>query len=312
MPASKPGPAGIAAEDSPARSTLWSDVRLFTAHLRLKFQLLLAPIFMLGALLAGARPTGKLLFAFLALHVGMYGGLTAFNSYYDRDRGPIAFMKHPALATRFVRDAAVAIQIGAVILLFFLRPLAAVPALALFAMAIAYSHPRWRWKAHLGASLFAVSVGQGILAFAIGYLAGGGAAAGLLGPRVATAGLGATLITLGVYPVTQVYQIEEDRARGDRTLALAIGWRKTLVVAALMLAAGVGLFLVALAGRIASFWWVVLPAGVLGLWCLFGLWARRFESLDAYRNHDWALGVGMLAAGAFWVLIVSEWIRDAR
>lgn len=312
MPVSKSGPAGVVAEDAPPRSTLWSDARLFTAHLRLKFQLLLAPIFMLGALLAGAPPTFKLLFAFLALHVGMYGGLTAFNSYYDRDRGPIAFMKHPDLATRFVRDAAVAIQIVALIVLFCLRPPAAAPALALFAMAVAYSHPRWRWKAHLGASLFAVSVGQGLLAFAIGFLAGGGPAAGLLAPQVAMAGVGATLITLGVYPVTQLYQIEEDRARGDRTLAIAIGWRKTLVVSALLLAAGVGLFLLALVGRIAPLWSIVLPAGVLGLWVLLAVWARRFESLDAYRNHDWALGAGMMASGAFWVLIVSEWIRDAR
>ncbi len=312
MPVSKPGPTGVVAGSSPACSTLGSDVRLLGAHLRIAFQLLLAPIFMLGALLAGGEPTFALALSFIAVHAGIYGGMTAFNSYYDRDRGPIAFMKRPVPATPFVRDAALAIQLGAVILLLLLRPAAAGPALALVAMGIAYSHPRWRWKAHLGASLFAVSVGQGILAFAIGYLAGGGPAAGLREPRVAAAALGAALVTLGLYPVTQVYQIEEDRARGDRTLAIAIGWRGALLVSAVVLAAGVGLLLGALAGRIAPFWSVVLPAGVLGLWGLFGLWARRFEQLDAYRNHDWALGLGIVAASVFWLLIVSEWIRHAR
>jgi 1,4-dihydroxy-2-naphthoate octaprenyltransferase len=287
-------------------------VRLLGAHLRLKFQLLLAPIFMLGALLAGAGPTFELLLAFLAVHAGIYGGMTAFNSYYDQDRGPIAFMKHPVPARRFVRDAAVAIQIVAVAVLAALRPAVALPAIVLVAMGVAYSHPRWRWKAHVGASLFAVSVGQGGLAFAIGYLAGGGATAGLLAPPVAPAALGSALITLGLYPVTQVYQIDEDRARGDRTLAIAIGWRATLLVSALLLAAGVGLLLVALAGRIAPFWSRMLPAGVLGLWLLLGLWARRFEALDTYRNHDWAIGISVLAASAFWILLVSEWVRDAR
>lgn len=286
-----------------------SSLRLFLIHLRLPFQLLLAPIFMLGAFLADARPGARVLLAFLAVHVGIYGGMTAFNSYYDRDRGPIGFLKHPARASRFVRDAALAIQIGAVLVLLALRPVVAAPAAALVAMGIAYSHPRWRWKANLGASLAAVGIGQGLLAFEIGALSAGAAPARLLEPPFAVAALGAALVTLGLYPITQVYQIEEDRARGDRTLAVALGWRPALVIAALLLGAGAGLVGVALAGRVAPIWSRLLPGGVLALWGLLVLWARCFPALDAYRNHDRALGLGALASACFWILIVSEWIR---
>jgi 1,4-dihydroxy-2-naphthoate octaprenyltransferase len=287
-------------------------VRLLLVHLRLPFQLLLAPIFMLGALLGGALPTFQLLVAFLAVHAGIYGGMTAFNSYYDRDRGPIGMLKHPRPAGRFVRDASVILQIAAVVALVIVRPMSAIPAALLVGMGVAYSHPRWRWKRSLGASLAAVGVGQGLLAFAIGYLAAGAPAATLLDPRSLAAAAGSALITLGLYPVTQVYQVEEDSARGDRSLAVAIGWRPALVASALTLAAGVALVALAMARRIASYWLVFLGAGVLLFWLLLYAWSRRFESLDAYRNHDWALGLGALASSAFWVLILSEWIRAIR
>ena len=35
----------------------------------------------------------------------------------------------------------------------------------------------------------------------------------------------------GLYPLTQLYQFEEDRRRGDRTLALILGMRLSLLVA---------------------------------------------------------------------------------
>ncbi len=309
MAAVHPGSAGRAG--AVARALLFAELRLFLDHLRLPFQLLLAPIFMLGALLGAGRPTLELGLAFLAVHAGIYGGMTAFNSVYDRDRGPIGFMKHPRPAGRFVRDAAILTQLAAVLVLAALRPVAAIPALALVAMGIAYSHPRWRWKSHLGASLFAVGVGQGMIAFAIGFLAAGAPLARLLEPPTLGAAVGSSIVTLGLYPVTQLYQLDEDRARGDRTLPLALGWRRALVVSALLLAAGVGILLLSLAGRIAPIWFGLLPAGVVVLWMLLVLWARRFESLDAYRNHDWAMGLGLIASAAFWILIASEWMRSA-
>jgi 1,4-dihydroxy-2-naphthoate octaprenyltransferase len=114
---------------------------------------------------------------------------------------------------------------------------------------------------------------------------------------------------MGLYPVTQVYQVEEDRARGDRSLAVVFGWRRALWIAGCLLGAGVALVAFALAGQIAPSWRWILGAGVLGMWILFYLWSRRFSSLDAYANHDWALGLGAVASVGFWVLILSEWIR---
>src|SRR5258705_6654984 len=46
----------------------------------------------------------------------------------------------------------------------------------------------------------------------------------------------------GLYPLTQLYQFDEDRRRGDRTLALILGMRASLIVATLSTLLAFGLF----------------------------------------------------------------------
>jgi 4-hydroxybenzoate polyprenyltransferase len=306
------GLAAAAGAAETAETVRGTGLGLFVSHLRLPFQLLLAPIFMLGAWIGGGHPGLGLGLAFLAVHAGIYGGMTAFNSYYDHDRGPIGFMKHPRAASRAVRNGALAVQMAGILLLLLISPLAAVPALLLVLMGIAYSHPRWRWKGNLGASLAAVGVGQGILAFAIGFLAAGASVREILAPGAMLPALGSAFVTLGLYPITQLYQMDEDRSRGDRTLPLAVGFRGAIVIAGLLVGVGVALIAWALRSRIAGVWPPVLLGGVVAFWGALGLWARRFPKNDTYRNHDWAMAVSASAAAGFWVFILTEWLRIGR
>ena len=64
-------------------------------HLRLHFQLLLAPVFLWGWLLAGGGLSLSVVLGFIAFHFFLYSGATAFNSYYDRDVGPVGGLERP-------------------------------------------------------------------------------------------------------------------------------------------------------------------------------------------------------------------------
>ena len=70
-------------------------LRLFIPHLRLSFQLTLAPIFLWGALLSGGALDWHLVAAFFSLHLFLYPAATAFNSAYDKDEGPIGGLEAP-------------------------------------------------------------------------------------------------------------------------------------------------------------------------------------------------------------------------
>ncbi len=214
--------------------------RILLTHLRLHFQVLLAPIFLWGFLLAGGVLTWRFAVAFVALHLFLYGGTTAFNSYYDRDQGPIGGLEHPPTVTQALLPFSLIMQgFGLILALFVNLPFAAIYMLT-FIVATAYSHPWTRLKRRPLTSLLVVGLGQG----GVIALAGWVTARPDLGELTPIAGwgiLGATLMISGLYPVTQIYQIEEDLARGDMTFAAWVGPQRALWFAIVAQALGAGL-----------------------------------------------------------------------
>ena len=150
-------------------------------HLRIHFQLLLAPIFLWGFLLGGGRLEARALGAFVVFHLFLYGGATAFNSAYDRDTGPVGGLERPPpVDARLLPFSIVTLLVGWVLSALLAPELGLVYG-AILALAVAYSHPSVRWKAAPWPSLATIFVGQGVLGFLGGWLAAGaslGAAAG--------------------------------------------------------------------------------------------------------------------------------------
>lgn len=190
-------------------------------HLRFPFVYVLAPIYVWGAWRAPGPWSGRTTLGFLLVHLALYPGANAFNSAYDRDTGPIGGLaRPPAIAPGLARGSTVLQATGAV-----LAPLVgwlfALAYWVLWGIFTAYSHPRTRWKRSPLASTAAIVVGQGGLGFLLGWSAVShglrGSSAGLWALLVATAAVAA------MYPLTQVYQLAEDEARRDRTLAAVLG-----------------------------------------------------------------------------------------
>jgi 1,4-dihydroxy-2-naphthoate octaprenyltransferase len=267
---------------------------------------MLAPFLLLGAYASGMRPEPRWLVPFLAIHVGLYGGATAYNSFYDRDRGPIGFLKRPVPPPRAVRDLALVVQAAAVLVLAASSLTAGMIALAMMGMGIAYSHPRPRWKASTAGGLAATAIGQGAGAVYLGYFAVGGRDPD---PMLHVVALGASLVALGLYPITQVYQIDEDRARGDITFPVRYGWRAAFRFAAGMSGAGLWMLVAGLGTSLPA--WAAGAAAVapLTLAGVLAVWSRRFDGQDEGRNHDWAMGIGVGASSLFWVVLAAGFAR---
>jgi 1,4-dihydroxy-2-naphthoate octaprenyltransferase len=282
----------------------------FLTHLRLHFQLILSGIFLWAFLLAGGVPDGRTLGLFLILHVLLYGGTTAYNAYYDQDHGPVTGLRRPPRAGRAcLRGGLAFMLLGAM-----LAPLggAAFAAIyvAIMLLSIGYSHPRIRFKSNPASSLLVVACGQGVLGFAAGAVAA--VRHGLPPPtrELLLGGAAATLLTTGLYPLTQVFQVEEDLSRGDRTFAAHVGprgvFRTSLVC-----------FTLALATALPAARTVFAPAETVVVAVALGLlivilahWARRFDPAAQMANHDRVLAIGLATSGCFVALIVRHlWER---
>lgn len=192
----------------------------FLLHLRLHYQLfILSGGFLLGGLMADQMNTSQFWMQFLNVHLLLFGGATAFNSFWDKDEGPIGGLKNPPKMTEWMRTVSlIMMSIGWLwsALFGFLYFVIYGVSLLLFWL---YSSPLARWKSHPQLSLLAIAVSTGLNSVFLGAIAAGG---NITGPVIISA-IGASLILLSLYPVSQIYQIEQDKKRGDRTFAIEYG-----------------------------------------------------------------------------------------
>ena len=229
-------------------TTVSDDAKNFLIHLRLPFQLLLTPFMLWGAVIAHGRVSPAFCAAFVVLHVCFYGGTTAYNSHYDKDEGPIGGLEHPPPAGPWLLPGSLILQGVGLVLAWLIAPAFAGACLAFAILGVLYSHPVPRWKGSPWMSWTTVMVGQGALGGIAGILASqAGGAAPTLTSEIAWGLLGAAAIVGALYPASQLFQMDEDRARGDRTTAMVLGWRGTaLATIALSI---VGAVLVAASAR---------------------------------------------------------------
>jgi 4-hydroxybenzoate polyprenyltransferase len=203
--------------------------------------------------------------------VCLNGGTLAINSVFDRDEGDIGYLTAPPPIPRYLLAFSVALLAGGQLLAFTL-PLAYQIDYAICAgMSVLYSVPPFRLKAVAGADWMINMWGFGTLTPFAGWAATG-----------RPVDLGHALILLafcplfaGLYPLTQLYQFDEDRRRGDRTFALILGMRASLVVAI---------------------------ACTLGAFALFA-WAAA-----VLHSGTWAMALGVALAA--WLLVLLPWYRE--
>jgi 1,4-dihydroxy-2-naphthoate octaprenyltransferase len=273
-------------------------VTTLLVHLRLPFQLLLAPVFLWGWLLGGAGLTLQFVLAFAVLHVFLYGGVTAFNSYYDRDQGPVGGLERPPPVVDALLPFSIVVQgIG-----WALAALISLPFWLAYAgfmlLSVAYSHPAIRLKAYPWPSMLTVGLGQGVLAFCAAWAASRGDVASVVSPEGLLGVTAATCIILGLYPLTQLYQVEEDRARGDRTIAVAWGSSTCFKLALGCTAVG-GLALLLVIGRLFGRFDVVLVgAGLLAQLSVVAWWAQHFDVGRVLWNFHFLMRLNTASAAA--------------
>ncbi len=199
----------------------------FIAHLRWPYQtLLLSGTYGISILFVQEPDFNLFIQYFLLWHLGLYGGATAFNSYWDKDEGPIGGLKNPPPMRPWMRWASFFLMLVPAPFLMCdivsdTLPLASMVVYLLsFFLFWAYSSPIVRWKGHPYLSVLVIFLSTGTNGFFMGYFSSNGMSISLLS-LIAACGVASILVSL--YPISQLFQLEEDQHRGDHTLALQIG-----------------------------------------------------------------------------------------
>ena len=188
-----------------------------------------------------AAPTLALLFA--SWLVGHAGALW-LNAVLDRDSGAVLLGRAVAVLSA-AGPAGYAALAASVAIAAALGPVVLGCSLACAVLAVLYSHPRAAWKGSALGGPFVNAVGYGVISPLAGWWA---ADTPLTWRAIVTLALTVSFM-LGLYFAAQVFQRDEDRSRGYRTLVVTHGPAWTLGVARVLLGLAVlGLLAFAAAG----------------------------------------------------------------
>jgi len=172
---------------------------------------------------------GRAILALVIWVVFLNGGTLAINSVFDKDEGDIGYLNTPPALPRYLLHFSLVLLFGGQALALLLPVGFRIAYAICFVLSILYSVPPFRFKAVAGVDWVINMWGFGTLTPYAAWAATG---------RPLDTGHGLVLLAFcplfaGLYPLTQLYQFDEDRRRGDRTLALILGMRASLVVATL-------------------------------------------------------------------------------
>jgi 4-hydroxybenzoate polyprenyltransferase len=180
----------------------------------------------LGGVARGAE-LGAALGALGLWVVCLNGGTLALNSVFDKDEGDIGYLRSPPALPRHLLAFSLGLLVAGQLAAFALPPAFRMAYAICFVMSLLYSVPPFRFKAVAGVDWVINMWGFGTLT----PYATWAATAHPLDAGHALILLAFCPLFAGLYPLTQLYQFEEDARRGDRTLALIIGMRRSLDLA---------------------------------------------------------------------------------
>ncbi|MDP2876836.1 MAG: prenyltransferase [Holophaga sp.] len=277
----------------------------YLLHLRPLEWPIMTAHFLLGTLLAMGsdvplKATGFGWFVFVVL---MNGGTLAINSAFDNDEGDIGYLKQPPKPPKYLFHVSAAMLFLSLALGFLLPPLFAWSNAVCVVMSFLYSVPPVRLKARAGWDVVINCLGFGLLTPLAGW--------GLTG-RPPTAPFvvltfGFALLFCALYPLTQIYQIEEDRRRGDVTMVIKLGESLSLALALGMMILAHGCFAWGVLRSGPGLGWLGLS---LGIWLVVLVpWLIQWRQWTPKKHEQ-----GMYLALAAWAItdisvLVLMWPR---
>ncbi len=288
-------------------------------HLRFPFSFFLLPIYCCGLAIAGTVDWPRAVLVFVILHLLVYPASNGFNSYFDRDLGSIGCLPSPPPVSRSLLVAALALDLAGLAASFLVSPLFALAVLLYGLGSKLYSWPGVRLKRRPFGGWLATGLGQGgatLVAIVIGVDPAGLSG---LGPRAAIAALLFTLLFLGIFPLTQVYQHEEDSGRGDITISVRLGIRGTFALSGAFLGMAILGWIAFLAFTSTMAWtlaFALMQAPALAIFAYWAVASFRDPKAANYRNTMRMNVIASLFLNAFFALYLAlgqqggaPWIR---
>jgi 1,4-dihydroxy-2-naphthoate octaprenyltransferase len=278
-------------------------------HLRVPFSFFLLPVYLFALAVAPSVEPVYATLTFIILHLLVYPASNGYNSYFDKDEGSIGGLRKPPAVSMELYNVSISLDVAGIVLGFLISVEFAAMVFIYGMISKAYSHPAVRLKKMPFVGWAAAGIFQGYFTFLMSYIAI--ADVSLIDsfswevqfPAVLT-----TMLLFGSYPMTQVYQHDEDTKRGDITISIKLGvlgtFHFTAASFAVSMAGFVWYFISFYEVQTAIIFLVVLSP-VLGF---FGYWYLRVRKDRKYADFDHTMRLNFLSSLLFNLFFVYLWL----
>ncbi len=208
-------------------------------HLRIPFSFYLMPVFIFGISQAAHIHVPDTIIVFIALHLFIYPASNIYNSYMDKDTGSIGGLENPPPVTKRLYYASIIFDVAGLLICACAGWGNVLVMAGYIAFSKAYSWYGIRLKKYTYLGWASVMFFQGGYTYLLGNMAAEHQVAlSWFSPKNLECMLFASLIIGGSYPLTQIYQHDEDSQRGDYTISYKLGITGTFVFTSVLFSAG--------------------------------------------------------------------------
>lgn len=214
-------------------------------HLRFPFSWFLLPVFMMALAVTPSINWYHAVVVFIVFHLFLYTASNGFNSYYDRDEGSIGGLRVPPPVTADLLWWSLVFDAAGIALALLVSWQFTAGVFSYVMASKIYSWKSIRIKKYGWLSWLFVGVGQGTLVFLLTIISVSEMpekSIGLLTGKYLVPAISAGFFLLGIFPLTQIYQHDEDARRNDMTLSRILGIQKTFYCAAMCMVAAIAGF----------------------------------------------------------------------
>jgi len=280
-------------------------------HLRIPFSFFLLPVFLFALACSPNLSEKPLLWTFIIVHFFLYPASNAYNSYFDKDEKSIGGLKNPPPVKKELYALALIFDGIALVLGYWLINAPFAFMLLVYGLVSkAYSHPAIRIKKYAISAWLITGLFQGLFTFAMCYIGiNKFPLHTLLKPAVLIPGALCSLMLWANYPMTQIYQHEEDSKRGDNTFSLMLGIRGTFYfVGGVFALVAIGFFVYFTIFFAQRYAWAFLIA-LAPVAAFFTVWFARVlkdETKADYTHTMWLNLISATGLNAFFLYVFIE------
>jgi 4-hydroxybenzoate polyprenyltransferase len=254
-------------------------------HLRIPFSLYLMPFFCFAVSQASNYSFLAVFISFIALHLFLYPASNGYNSYFDKDEESIGGLKTPPPVNKELLNYSLFFDTIAIGLGFILNWQFALMMAVYGFVSKAYSHPKIRLKKYPLVGLFTVIFFQGFYTYIMTIVALEGFTNTLFAYTNTIPALLCSFLLLGSYPITQVYQHNEDSKRGDKTFSRLLGIKGTFIWTAGVFLIGTSGFIYYFTEKYSAYTAMLFPLFLSPVLIFFLIWAWQIRKDET--KADW-------------------------